>query len=169
LGQVVYSSRGNEKGDFRLKEIQGDLWDFLEKGHWIVIPTNGSIKKNGEAIMGRGLALEAKQKFPSLPKELGEHIRAEENTIGDFHRFRLITFPVKDKWYEKADLDLIEHMCRELVILLDKEFATIPSPVYIPRVGCGNGRLKWEDVKPILERHLDDKFIVVHREGELDV
>ncbi len=37
----------------------------------------------------------------------------------------------------------------------------------LPRVGCGNGSLDWEDVQPILERHLDDRFILVSLPSEV--
>ena len=33
--------------------------------------------------------------------------------------------------------------------------------VALPRVGRGNGRLDWKDVKPILEG-LDDRFVVCY-------
>ena len=33
--------------------------------------------------------------------------------------------------------------------------------VVLPRLGCGLGQLRWDDVKPILERYLDDRFIVL--------
>ncbi len=35
--------------------------------------------------------------------------------------------------------------------------------VYLVRPGCGNGQLKWEDVKPLIAPILDDRFIVVER------
>jgi len=43
-----------------MKEVIGNIWNYYNKGNWIVITTNGTIKKNGEAVMGRGVALEAK-------------------------------------------------------------------------------------------------------------
>jgi hypothetical protein len=51
-----------------VKEIVGNIWDYYDKGHWIVITTNGIVNKNGEAIMGRGVALEAAKKFKDLPR-----------------------------------------------------------------------------------------------------
>ena len=38
-----------------MKEITGDLWDYYRRPmHTICITTNGTIKKNGKAVMGRG-------------------------------------------------------------------------------------------------------------------
>ena len=33
--------------------------------------------------------------------------------------------------------------------------------VVLPRPGCGNGGLRWQDVRPLLGLSLDDRFIVV--------
>jgi len=57
-----------------MKEITGDIWDFYEKGFWIVITTNGNVKDNGEAVMGKGIALQARQRYPLLPSMLGKGI-----------------------------------------------------------------------------------------------
>ena len=50
-----------------MKEITGDIWDYHKQGHWIVITTNGTVKSNGEAVMGRGIALQARAKFIQHP------------------------------------------------------------------------------------------------------
>jgi len=149
-----------------LKELQEDIWKYWEKGNWIVITTNGNIKKNGEAVMGRGLALEAKQRFPDLPKQLGERLREYGNKVFTFTKFRIITFPVKHKWYEKADLKLIEESCKGLNTIFQYNLSGIPTPIYLSKVGCGNGKLNWKDVKPILEKYLDERFIICEREKQ---
>ena len=94
------------KGLIKMKIKIGNIWDYRETGY-IVIPTNGIIKTNGENVMGRGLALQAKNKYPDFPRALGNFLKKKGNTVG-FFTPNLITFPVKHKWYEKADLELIE-------------------------------------------------------------
>lgn len=146
-----------------MKEVFGDVWDYYDKGHWIVITTNG-IVEDGRAVMGKGIALEAKQRHPELPAELGRLILCYGNTPNVFRELRLLTFPTKYHWREKSSLSLIEESCMCLINgikRLDK--LQYVSRFYMPRPGCGNGRLDWEDVKPTLEKYLDDRFIVVER------
>ncbi|KKK48761.1 hypothetical protein LCGC14_3141900, partial [marine sediment metagenome] len=78
-----------------MKEISGNIWNFHEQGHWIVITTNGTVKANGEAVMGRGVALQAKRKFPALPKLLGKQIQQVGNILHHWGQEGLIFFPVK--------------------------------------------------------------------------
>ena len=72
----------------------------------------------------------------------------------------MITFPVKHNWWEAADLGLIERSASELLKII--EVKKIKEAVYLPRPGCGNGRLNWEDVKKILSPILkSDRFHIV--------
>lgn len=147
-----------------MKEITGDIWDFHKKGYWIVITTNGNVRANGEAVMGKGIALQAKQKFPDLPKALGQSIRFCGNVVRilgqpPFLDYRIVSFPTKHNWWEKADPSLIEEGCKTLSTTWPKD-----KDLYMVRPGCSNGQLDWKDVKPILEKYLDDRFAVVERE-----
>lgn len=146
-----------------MKEIKGNIWDYYDKGNWIVITTNGTVKKNGECVMGRGVAREAKLIHPGFPLELGKAIKEFGNCVFEFS-YRILTMPVKHHWYEKADLKLIEASCQQLVEHLIYESKL--KELYMVRPGCGNGRLDWKDVKPILEKYLDDRFIIVERREE---
>lgn len=134
--------------------IEGNLWKFHTPTNWIVIPTNGSIRKDGACVMGRGVALQAKKRYPRLPYELGDKLYKGGNNVYTFKDYGLLTFPVKHKWFEKADLELIEHSCVQLLYVVDR-------PIYLPMVGCGNGKLKWIDVKRVLDQYFDDTFTVV--------
>lgn len=152
-------------------EVTGNLWDYPADVR--VITTNGTVKKNGECVMGRGCALEAKKYWSRLPTALGALIKEHGNHTqylgmwpwGPEEDQMLYSFPVKHNWYEKADISLIERSALELVSLIDKhtgpDFPDYKPVVVIPRPGCGNGGLKWEDVKPVLEPILDDRFHVI--------
>lgn len=141
-------------------EARGDLWDFHEDGYTICITTNGFVKKNGEAVMGRGCAREATYRYDDIAELLGNWIDMRGNKICWFSDKRIISFPVKHHWKEEADIELIKASSRDLMDLLDQNPDT-KTPIYLPRPGCGNGRLKWSDVKPVLAEVLDDRVIVV--------
>lgn len=139
-------------------EIEGDLWDFHERGHYIVITTNGDVRKDGCCVMGRGIAEQAALKFPTFQKDVGGMIKAFGNNVYKFDELWLITFPVKHHFKDRADLKLIVKSCNQIVCLPDHE-----AKVYMPRPGCGNGRLLWDVVKPVIAPLLDSRFTIVER------
>lgn len=149
-----------------VRRIQNDIWSFWKKGHFIVIPTNGSVKKNGENVMGAGLALQAKNMFPELPTLLGCAINRFGNACICVDKLRIIAFPTKRKWRENSSFQLIEKSCAELVRIVKAN--KIPTPVYIPKVGCGHGNLDWKFVEPILDKILDDRFVIVSKGISID-
>jgi hypothetical protein len=145
-------------------EVIGNLWTYhLPDGSEPdirVITTNGTVKRNGECVMGRGCALEAKSRYPDLAFMLGQVIQGLGNEAFWIMTKDgpIITFPVKHNWYEKADLSLIEKSALKIASMHALEDKT----VVMPRPGCGNGRLDWElNVKPILAPILDDRFHVI--------
>ncbi len=97
--------------------------------------------------MGRGIALQLKQNYPKLPFRLGELILEHGN-----RPFRLAlsiwTMPVKHHWAEKADLGLITASLIELTRMVGR---FEPEGLMLPRPGCGNGQLDWDNVKPLVE------------------
>lgn len=143
-----------------MKEIKGDLW--TTPADVICITTNGSVQSNGKAVMGRGCALEAKTKFPVMEKWLGSSIKKYGNhvvSLGIFMERSFFSFPVKHNWWEKADIELIKRSCTELTERIEPW-----NKVLLPRPGCGNGRLKWEDVKKVIAPLLPDNVLVISNE-----
>jgi hypothetical protein len=115
-------------------------------------------------VMGRGVALQAIQRMPDLQFALGAEIRHAGNHVYAFWKYRVVSFPVKAHWREQADLELISRSARELSGLsITRADGGLVRPIYLPRAGCGNGRLRWEDVRPLLAAILDDRFIIVER------
>lgn len=149
-----------------MKEIFGDIWNYYNRGNggWLVVTTNGTVNKQGKCVMGRGIALEAANRFPTLPQLLGSKIRSDGNNVHVFPDIRVISFPVKHNWYEKADKNLIRSSLNQLVEMIASEV----GPIFMVRPGCGNGNLKWEidGIRDLVTAILDDdKFIVVDKES----
>jgi hypothetical protein len=143
-------------------EVKGNLWTYpLPQDSVRVITTNGFVKRNGQAVMGRGCALEAAQRWPQLPEELGSLLRAFGNHV--FFPLtcptdiKLATFPVKHNWWEEADLALIRRSALELVHIPWRA----EQRILLPRPGAGNGRLPWSDVYEVIADILDDRFLSI--------
>lgn len=144
----------------------GNIWEY--KADWICIPTNGFVKKDGSAVMGRDLAHQAKSRFKGIDEILGRGLEATGNTIHVLRRIEgepsILPFPVKEDWGDPADLDLIRRSCRQLRwCWRGAQIGSKKIPIVVlPRVGCGNGRRRWDDVSPILQEELpEDSFVVV--------
>lgn len=137
-------------------EITGDLWEFPATARCIT--TNGFVRNDGHAVMGRGCAKQAARRYPALPALLGGLLKEKGNHVFLLMEHpRLYTFPVKRNWYEQASLQLIERSCQELI-----PFIKAGERCVIPRPGCGNGQRDWvTEVEPILSKLLDDRFMVI--------
>jgi len=146
-------------------EAFGDFW--IEPGDVHVITTNGTVKANGRCVMGRGVAKQAKVRFPGIDKELGRQLIKDGNRVhplglwalANGRVYNIYSFPVKHNWWEKADLDLIARSCEELTAIVPTDF----DRIVMVRPGCGNGQLDWEEVKPILASYLNNRFMIVER------
>lgn len=145
-----------------MRELVGDLWALPAGARCIT--TNGIVKSNGEAVMGAGVALSAKQRYPDLPRVLGRLIRQFGNHVhyvGYRDNVHLYSFPTKNDWRDPSDPELIERSARELRGILLPDLERI-HPVVMTRPGCGNGGLDWAAVRPIMEKELpEDEFVIV--------
>ena len=122
------------------------------------ITTCGVVNKNGYLVMGAGIAREAKRRFTDLPYLFGQRIDECGLHIHIVEEYGVTSFPTKYNWKENSDINLIAKSCRELV-----HFSKKWKYVILPPVGCTNGGLLWEDVRPVIASYLDnDKFIIVH-------
>lgn len=149
-----------------MKELNGDLWRTPADVR--IITTNGTIKKDGRAVMGKGCADQAKNKYPGLDELFGMMLRVYGNRaliLQSPPLDALWSFPVKHNWQDAADLELIARSAAKVAQYADRheELFGIRAPrILLPRPGCGNGRLDWKDVKPVIVDLLDDRFTVVH-------
>lgn len=142
-----------------VQEVKGDLWKL--PADVICITTNGTLNKSKKATMGRGCALEAKTKYPVIQKWLGLSLIKYGNHVVDLGIHdgkRIFSFPVKNNWWEEADIKIITRSAWELRDRIEPW-----NTVLLPRPGCGNGRLQWEDVKPCITEILPDNVFAVSK------
>lgn len=137
-------------------EVYGNLWEV--PADLRVITTNGTLKKNGRLVMGKGCAKEALERYPGIDKKLGTLVSLHGNhcfMVADDH---IATFPTKDDWRKPSFLKLIERSAYELATLMGWNAY---ERIVLPRPGCGAGGLDWDDVRPVLDEYLDDRFSVI--------
>jgi hypothetical protein len=104
--------------------------------------------------MGRGIALQFKNKYPEMFIDYKTFCDAGKLRPGKFHVFGtkpiIINFPTKIDWRNDSKYSWIE-------VGLARLFAyTIPSlnikSIAVPALGCKNGGLNWSQVKPIIQK-----------------
>jgi hypothetical protein len=139
-----------------MQEIFGDLWAWYGRAI-IAITTGGQVGLKGTCSMPRGCARQARERFPDLPARLGRLIRKHGNQVFDLGN-GIVSFPVERTPFEVPDLRLIERSCLQLKALTDRNGWPL---LILPRPGCGGGGLSWKEVRPLLKKHLDDRFRII--------
>ena len=160
-------------------ETVGDMWEWYDEGHTLVIPTNIGWKSDGTNVMGRGVALDALHKFPTLSKSYGDFCRANPETacVLVLENERLVLVPTKPlnpktphlSWKYDSDLKTIERSLQDLLLQLDQlpfsafrdRLSQQSKRIVFPLLGCGNGNLKKADVVPLLNQYLNTDLFVL--------
>ncbi|APO93825.1 type II toxin-antitoxin system antitoxin DNA ADP-ribosyl glycohydrolase DarG [Xanthomonas vesicatoria] len=113
---------------------------------------------NTEGVMGKGIALQFKQAFPSMYRDYNSAAKAGGIVLGKMHIVDLgalaegpqwiINFPTKKHWKSKSRIADIEAGLVDLVATIRR--LAIRS-IAVPPLGCGYGGLDWTQVKPLIE------------------
>ena len=103
---------------------------------------------NTVGVMGKGLALQFKEKFPENFNKYKKYCNSKDFTVGKLliiteNDKNIINFPTKIHWKDKAKLKFIEDGLEKLKIAIEKR--NIKS-VAMPKIGCGLGELDWNTV-----------------------
>lgn len=133
-----------------MKIRTGNMFTDHDKGDYLFVTTNSYIKKDGSLVMGRGAALEAKNLFRYIDKQLGNMISKHEtpDEYGLVLTSCLGAFQVKRHFRDAADLDLIRMSTAKLKELAESN----PELTYsINFPGIGFGWRDIEEVMPIIE------------------
>lgn len=111
---------------------------------------------NCVGVMGKGIALAFKRKYPEMFKDYVKRCHLGEVKLGQpyvypVHDHLIVNFPTKDHWRSVSRLGDIEDGLDYLQAHLEEWGIT---SIAVPPLGCGNGQLEWSVVGPTLHRHL---------------
>jgi len=129
--------------------VQGNLFDSDAEALVNTVNTTG--------VMGKGIALEFKKRFPNNYEFYRQQCEQGQVQIGKMLVFRtqslqpqyIINFPTKQHWRGKSKIEYIQRGLDDLVrVVREHEIRSIA----LPPLGCGQGGLRWEQVKPLIEQ-----------------
>ena len=148
-----------------MKEIKGDIFDYIGIADAICVTTNGIVKKDGSLVMGAGIAKAMADKYPDLPKVLGKKVNTTGKNIvfkgieaKDNQGTYILSFPTKNDYRSKSNKELIRRSAIRLKYLADIHKL---NNIIIPCPGIGCGGLKKTDVINLLSNILDDRFTII--------
>ena len=147
-----------------------DIRQIWKKTDLLVFTTNGVVKADGSLVMGKGIAKLVRDEYKefNLNKTLGEAVskRGNEPFLVVEPPFinkpvYLLSFPTKNHWRDKSDLDIIkrsrfiaEGKLRRFMKTHEGMLGSILPPikrVLCPLWGTENGKLPLSKVKAELE------------------
>jgi O-acetyl-ADP-ribose deacetylase (regulator of RNase III) len=119
---------------------------------------------NTVGVMGKGVALQFKHYFPDMFLEYQKLCEEGQLDIGTLHVYQtphkqVLNFPTKKHWRKPSDLRYIE-LGLETFVRNYRDIGV--TSVAFPPLGCGNGELSWDDVRPLMERYLSELPIPVY-------
>jgi O-acetyl-ADP-ribose deacetylase (regulator of RNase III) len=127
------------------------------KGNIIKIDAEALVNTvNCVGIMGKGIALQFKQAFPDNFKAYEKACREENVKPGTMFIFEtgtllnpkfIINFPTKRHWKGKSQIEDIQ---TGLVSLIEEIQKRGIHSIAVPPLGCGNGGLDWNVVRPMI-------------------
>ena len=113
---------------------------------------------NTVGVMGKGLALEFKKRFPNNFIHYRSCCKNNSLTIGKLlivpeNDKIIINFPTKIHWKDNSKLN-------HIILGLEKLKIAIPrygiTSIAFPKIGCGLGNLDWKDIFPLIKKFADE-------------
>lgn len=137
--------------------LHGDIWKLAGEYDYVVVTTNIGWKGNRYTpigVMGRGIALQAAQRYPRFQEYWGVHCERhrEFSEVAFWTTMRLVAFPTKPfnpqapnmSWQNPSTMELCQKSMNELLELIPR---LKPGRILLPPIGCGNGGLHRQTVE----------------------
>ena len=119
------------------------------------------IPVNTVGVMGKGLALQFKQKYPNIFEDYKKECYEGKLHVGNITIHKdFVMFPTKRHWSTDSTKEIITaslKALKELLFIIEVKLNEHPD-VYIPRIGCGCGNMSQELVEMLIEDILGDVY-----------
>ncbi len=174
-----------------MKLEKGDIFDQDGTTSAVCIATNGFFTFKMEAVMGKGVALEAAKKWPWIKRKLGYMLQMHGTHVfivlkrskSNGRPYHVVNFPVKPKGGKSVVKNITRRLQKrfpkgmwapgwamkanlEIIERSARELVELADArgwkrVVLPKPGCGAGELDWDDVKAVLEPILKGPRFVI--------
>ncbi len=127
---------------------------------------------NTVGVMGKGIAKTFKAIYPEMFKQYKGFCEDGSLTVGKLWLYKtshkwILNFPTKKHWRNKSRLEYIEAGLQKFASTYDRKSLL---QVSFPMLGCGNGDLDWDDVRPLMEQYLRplpiDVYIHIYQQAK---
>ncbi len=139
-----------------IKYIEGDIFSSPAQ---VIVNTVNTI-----GVMGKGLALDYKKRYPQMFEYYKKICDKQKLVIGKLILWYspdhwLLLFPTKEHWKNPSKMEYIEKGLKTFV----KKYADYNiTSIAFPLLGCGNGNLNWDEVRPMMEKYLKELPIDIY-------
>lgn len=114
-------------------------------------------------VMGKGIAHGFKMRYPEMFREYKHLCDKHVLKIGTLHCWHspsrwVLNFPTKTTWKKPSKLEYVE---AGLHTFAENYKRMGIQSISFPPLGCGNGQLDWNEVRPVMEKYLWDLDIQI--------
>jgi hypothetical protein len=119
---------------------------------------------NTVGVMGKGLANELKTRHPEMFRAYKRICDQKLLDVGKLWLWRsssqwILNFPTKKDWRRASRIEYVEAGLKKFVDQFETKGI---REIAFPRLGCGNGGLNWDEVRPLMHSYLSDLPIRVY-------
>jgi O-acetyl-ADP-ribose deacetylase (regulator of RNase III) len=119
---------------------------------------------NCVGVMGKGIAAQFREQYPDMFHAYREICAKKLLEPGKLWLWKaqdrwILNFPTKRHWRYPSKLEWIDAGLKKFVAEYERRGI---ADISFPRLGCGNGGLYWDEVRPIMEMHLSPLPITIY-------
>lgn len=113
---------------------------------------------NCAGAMGKGIALQFKEKFPKMYIEYKRLCKEGLFSLGDIYAYNygngiIFNLGTQATWKTKADINAVEN---SLIKMFSYAHQNNISKIALPKIAAGLGGLDWNDVKSVINKVVKD-------------